>query len=219
MNIKEKIGQRIEEQRKTLGYTLKELADLTDDLKQSRISNWERGVRTPGPLEIKQLAKALNVSAAYLMCLTDEKELDKLNADIILPLIVANQLNDFELFAQMDASISEYSTISINPEFVATLSKKAFATIMEDESMSPDIKMKDIVIIDPDKTPSPGNFVLVKIKQNNSVIIRRYKQLSINKFQEFELLPINENWPRIQLNSKNEGQIIGVVCGLFRNLF
>lgn len=74
MSIKEQIGQRIQAARLEKGLTRKALAELTNDLKQSRINNWERGDRTPGPEEIKQLAKALEVSAAYLMCLTDEKQ-------------------------------------------------------------------------------------------------------------------------------------------------
>jgi transcriptional regulator with XRE-family HTH domain len=46
MNIKEKIGLRIYEARKAKGLTRQSLADLTDDLKPSRINNWERGIRT-----------------------------------------------------------------------------------------------------------------------------------------------------------------------------
>ena len=53
MNIKEKIGQRIMTERKAKGLTRKALAELTDDLKQSRINNWEHGTRTPGPEEIR----------------------------------------------------------------------------------------------------------------------------------------------------------------------
>ena len=67
--IKEKIGQRIYEARKAKGLSQQGLANLTTDLKQSRINNWENGLRTPGPEEIKQLANALEVPAAFLMCL------------------------------------------------------------------------------------------------------------------------------------------------------
>ena len=72
MDIKKEIGQRIYEARKGKGLTRKALAELTDDLKPSRISNWEYGMRTPGPEEVKQLSKALDVSPAFLMCLTEK---------------------------------------------------------------------------------------------------------------------------------------------------
>ena len=74
MSIKEKIGQRILDERKAKGLTRKALAELTGELKVSRINNYERGDRTPGPTEIKLLADALEVSPSYLMCLTDSRE-------------------------------------------------------------------------------------------------------------------------------------------------
>ncbi len=46
MNIKEEIGARIFQERQAKGLTRKALAELTDDLKPSRINNWERGLRT-----------------------------------------------------------------------------------------------------------------------------------------------------------------------------
>uniref|UniRef100_UPI003CED6C41 helix-turn-helix domain-containing protein n=1 Tax=Pseudomonas aeruginosa TaxID=287 RepID=UPI003CED6C41 len=72
LNIKKEIGKRILEARKAKGLTLKALGELAGGLKQTRLTNWEQGVRTPGPEEIKQLAEALNISPAYLMCLSDE---------------------------------------------------------------------------------------------------------------------------------------------------
>jgi len=71
MSIKEKIGARITQTRKALGITIKELAERTGELSAARISNWEQGTRSPGPTEAKQLAKALNISASFLLCLTD----------------------------------------------------------------------------------------------------------------------------------------------------
>src|SRR5690348_761979 len=95
MNIKEKIGQRIQTERLAKGLTRKALEELTEDIKQSRISNWERGDRTPGPAEIKQLAKALDISPAYLMCLTDEKQPKKiLGLGALIPLLDHQQACD-----------------------------------------------------------------------------------------------------------------------------
>ncbi|WP_457604303.1 helix-turn-helix domain-containing protein, partial [Legionella pneumophila] len=71
MDIREQIGNRITKARKELGITIKELAERTAELSPARISNWEQGTRSPGPMEAKLLADQLNVSAAYLLCLTD----------------------------------------------------------------------------------------------------------------------------------------------------
>ncbi|VEB33681.1 helix-turn-helix domain-containing protein [Legionella cherrii] len=55
--------------------TRKALAELTKNLKVSRINNYERGERTPGPDEIKQLAHALEVAPAFfnVFCLMTSK--------------------------------------------------------------------------------------------------------------------------------------------------
>lgn len=221
MNIKEKIGQRIEEERKILGYTRKELAERTDDLKQTRINNWERGIRTPGPQEIKQLAKALSVSPAYLMCLSDEKQQNSPLEAIpglgaLLPLLDQKQAVNFQSYTSRENGIGELTFIPI-PDLNSDIGKNAFALKMKDESMSPDFKINDILIIDPDRMPEPGNFVVTQIKNDDQVIIRRYKQLSVHKsFQEFELVPANDNWAKIVVNHEKECIIIGVVNGFFR---
>ncbi|KTD57021.1 phage repressor [Legionella santicrucis] len=60
------------DERKAKGLTRKALAELTGELKTSRINNYERGDRRP--TEIKLLADVLEVSPSYLMCLTDNRE-------------------------------------------------------------------------------------------------------------------------------------------------
>jgi len=71
MDIKPEISNRITQSRKAMGITIKELAARIGSLSAARISNWEQGTRSPGPVEAKLLAKELNVSASYLLCLTD----------------------------------------------------------------------------------------------------------------------------------------------------
>jgi SOS-response transcriptional repressor LexA len=60
------------------------------------------------------------------------------------------------------------------------IGENAFALKMEDESMEPELRPYDVLIINPDATPKPGNFVVIKSDDNPEVIIRRYKQLSIS---------------------------------------
>ena len=43
MNVKEKIGQRIKQERTAKGLTRKALSELTENLNISRINNYERG--------------------------------------------------------------------------------------------------------------------------------------------------------------------------------
>jgi len=71
MSTKEKIGKRIREKREEKGWSLSKLADETEALSKSRISNYEHGRRTPGPDEAIALARALKCTPAYILCLDD----------------------------------------------------------------------------------------------------------------------------------------------------
>jgi len=76
---KAEIGRRIAKARAALGeregreISLAELSRRTSGLlSKTRIGNYEQGDRMPGPAEANILAAALDVDAAYLMCLKQE---------------------------------------------------------------------------------------------------------------------------------------------------
>ena len=223
MNIKEEIGHRIEAERKAKGLTRKALAELTDDLKQSRINNWERGIRTPGPEEIKQLAKALDVSPSFLMCLTDHKQHPHTTSvGALIPLLDHQQACDAHRWVQAikNGECGEgVSFIPISNELAAGLGEYAFALKMKDDSMRPELKIHDILIINPDCIPNPGNFVVARLEDDSEAIVRRYKQLSaVKKSHEFELLALNDAWASIRVDNTNKGNTVGAVMSFIRKL-
>ncbi|MGX8726488.1 LexA family protein [Legionella pneumophila] len=221
MNIKEKIGERIFQERQAKGLTRKALAELTDDLKPSRINNWERGLRTPGPEEIKQLAEVLDVAPGYLMCLTDDKHIKQkfpwLGA--LIPLLNSQQACDPITVIQAIRDEREHDSVSfipLSPELSQKLGQNTFALQMQDDSMLPDLKNGDILIIDPDKNIQPGEFVIAH--DHNEVIIRRYKQLSADKPRsEFELVALNDNWANLKVHHGSNHKIVGVVLTIIRS--
>lgn len=222
INIKEKIGQRILEERKNKELTRKALAELTDDLKPSRIANWESGLRTPGPGEIKQLAEALNVAPGYLMCLTDDKQLKAefpwLGA--LVPLLTAQQACNPHAYIQaiQDNSGSDSVTfIPLSPELSKGLGENAFALRMQDDSMMPELQVGDVFVVDPDLAIRPGGLVVAKLQDSNEATVRRYKQLSAgNPAEEYELIAANENWASIQVSNMSEHKLIGAAANLIR---
>jgi len=224
INIKEKIGQRILEERKAKQLTRKALAELTDDLKPSRIANWESGLRTPGLGEIKQLAEALDIAPGYLMCLTDDKQLKTefpwLGA--LVPLLSAEQACDPHACIQLikeDRAGDSASFIPLSPELSQGLGENAFALRMQDDSMTPELHVGDVLIVDPDQAIRPGGLVVVQLQDSHGVTVRRYKQLSAtNPIQKYELIAVNENWASIQGEVGCEHQVIGVIVGFIRVL-
>jgi SOS-response transcriptional repressor LexA len=223
MNIKEKIGQRIKHERTIKGLTRKALAELTDSLKISRINNYERGERTPGPEEIKQLAKVLEVSPAFLMCLSDDKQ-GKLNKTpglgALIPVLDYHQAGNPALHIQQIKE-EEYSEkvilIPISSGLTARIGANAFALEVKDESMLPEFRQNDVLIIDPDTSPNPGDFVVARLSIDDEIIIRKYKQLSASKTSPaFELIALNEDWASIKIETGTNCELIGTAISLNR---
>lgn len=223
MSIQAVIGNRIREARKKLGLTMKELSELTRDLKASRINNWERGMRTPGPEEAKQLAKALQISAAYLLGLSDNPDA---NATSKVPgLVGVVPILSYEQALQPQKIIDQINTgnnhsiqfIPLGEDFKKDFTSHTFALRIKDDSMSPALSTHDLVIVNPNKTPQPGAFVIAQVAGQSEIIVRQYKQLSCNRgFESFELIPLNDKWANVIVNAPKDAKIIGVICQAMR---
>lgn len=72
------------------------------------------------------------------------------------------------------------------------LSPSVFAIDILDDSMSPVFLPGDHVIIDPDISPLPGDFVLAKTPKGR--VFRKYRLLNE---EDFSLVPLNEDYPTI----------------------
>ncbi|RUR10823.1 XRE family transcriptional regulator [Legionella sp. km772] len=224
MSIKEKIGLRIKQERTSKKLTMRALAELTDNLNISRINNYERGERTPGPEEIKQLAKALDVSPSFLMCLSDDRQgsfktpglgglipiLDYKSA--CEPVLAIQKIKD-ELYSE------KLDLVPINSDVQKRIGKNAFALLVKDESMLPELRFDDILIIDPDTQPSPGDFIVVKLESDVEVIIRKYKKLSASiDDPEVKLIALNNDWPEVMITKDFKKILMGTVISLFRTI-
>lgn len=207
LDIKKAIGERICEARKAKGLTLKELGNIAGDLKQTRLTNWEKGARTPGPEEIKLLASALDVSAAYLMCLSDDKEsFSSKGPSRLVPLLNSHQVSDFSSYVQTENQ-NEMTMIAISLELLPNLSDNAFAFKIVDESMMPEFRVNDVIIIDPNLSPKPSDFVVAVVE--GEVIVRKFKQLSASKdSNEYELVALNDDWANSHVKSNEQGRYI-----------
>lgn len=219
MDIRERIGNRITKARKDLGITIKELAARTVELSPARISNWEQGTRSPGPLEAKLLADQLNVSASYLLCLTDNPQGDLVqnleNKFRHIPILsMKDAPHAREILGQQEPFIFEKTILidSLNPSIK---NSALFATAMEDSSMQPELNPGDIVIVDVELQPDPGNYVLVYLTQKKQTVLRQYRESDGCLFQ---LLASSELWATISIKQSSEAHLIGVVTEIRKYL-
>lgn len=94
---KKEFGARLRRLRKAKKMTAMELGKKIN-VAESTITNYERGIRLPNPLQIAALARALNVSTDFLI-FEDEGELRNLKTLLATKELNWNgyQLNDLEL--------------------------------------------------------------------------------------------------------------------------
>lgn len=79
------------------------------------------------------------------------------------------------------------------------VSKKAFAVNVSDRAMEPELKLNDIVVVDPTIIPQPGQYVVVRVKGMDDAIVRLYRALDGGQSKRpFELVPLSSFFPVIR---------------------
>lgn len=79
------------------------------------------------------------------------------------------------------------------------LSTHAFALEIKGDSMTPEFKPGDRVIIDPNVVPQPGDFVVAK-NGDDEATFKKYRPRGANDRGDliFELVPLNEDYPSMR---------------------
>ncbi|RJE69711.1 repressor [Acinetobacter sp. JS678] len=101
--------------------------------------------------------------------------------------------------------------IGNNPEAI-------FSVIVQGESMEPDFKEGDMLIVDSSISPKPGCFVIAH-NGSHEATFKKYRVLSHDEFGRdiFELIPLNKDFP-ILSSIKHDIRIIGIVVRHIRNI-
>ncbi len=99
----------------------------------------------------------------------------------------------------------EYVTASVD------IGSCGFGLWLRGDSMLPQFKEGDLIIVDPDEAPQPGDFVVVK-NGSNEATFKKYRPRGIdeNGQEVFELVPLNDDYPTMY-SDRQYIQIIGVM--------
>lgn len=92
-----------------------------------------------------------------------------------------------------------------------THSPNTFVLIVRGNSMEPDFKDGDLVVIDPSVRPRPGSFVVAKNGREEATF-KKYRPRSVDVLGNdiFELVPLNEDYPTMR-SSEQAIEIIGTM--------
>jgi SOS-response transcriptional repressor LexA len=95
--------------------------------------------------------------------------------------------------SRSESDILEYVSTSVD------LSGSAFAMFVRGDSMEPEFREGDMIIVDPEVEPRPGDFV-VAVNGTGEATFKRYRVKGINDAGQnvFELVPLNPDFPTMR---------------------
>lgn len=194
------IGSRIKQKRTELGLTQRELAKSIKGANHSSVSQWESDISTPSSKNLFDLSIALNCDFAWLLKGNFESNIVPVELHSYkVPLISYVQAGAWTESCELrDSTGFEYIITSLD------LSKKAFALKIKGDSMEPEFKEGDLIIVDPEVRPYPGEFVIA-MNGESEATFKKYRELGYDKHNrmQFELIPLNPDYsPMSTLNQQ-----------------
>lgn len=198
--MSKEIGNRIKSLLETKnGGNQSELARFCGVSPQA-VQKWITGDTSPGKKNIKRAAEFLGVTPAELhfgaaALISNENIIPANVGTRKIPLISYVQAGDW-------VEVTNSYPVGDAHEWLLTdldLSSNAFALEIKGESMLPDFKPGDRVIIDPEVLPTPGDFVVARNGVDEATF-KKYRPRGQNEHgdQVVELVPLNNDFPSIR---------------------
>ena len=194
------VAERLRLAREQRGWTQSQLA-AASDVSQGTIGNIESGARQSRG-SLPKIAKALGVSHDWLA--DGEGEMvpvgGRVEASNVTPAPIGTRPVPLISYVQAGywTEATDPATVGDGFEYLLTdqeLSGSAFALQIEGDSMLPQFKPGDRVIVDPEICPQPGDFV-VAMNGGHEATFKKYRPRSLDASGNvvFELVPLNEDF-------------------------
>ncbi len=208
----DEIGNRIRMLREKLGIGQRELARNLN-MHQATLSKIERGEMDIISPYLSVLAKGLKVTEAQLAGMELNIEPVRLEGRLV-PVLDYIQAGAF-------AGVAPYFRDEEMTEFVPTTesySPDTFALRIRGESMLPEFKEGDIVVIDPSIAPRPGDFVVGKDGVTGEATFKRYHRRGVDPATgniRFDLVPLNAAYETLH-STEQQIEIVGTMMEAIR---
>lgn len=194
--------------RKKLGLSQPELAKALKVRKQT-VSSWERGVSDPRIETARELARLAGVHVEWL--LSGEGPNGTTGSNVVNYIGRGRRVPKLgDITTRIPAVSKRQPTDFVQTQF--DCGPRSYALQIVGDSMEEDFRAGDVVVIDPDIEPMPGDFVHVEMTDGR-VLFRKYRPQVVAKgvAPAFDLVPSNEDWPTVRVDGENPGKIKGVM--------
>lgn len=220
----ETIGDRIRKARKDKGLTQKQLADQVG-VSRAAVTQWESG-ETKGlkPENLFAVANVLGVSAEWLGIGSGAQQGRGLTIaerpTRKIPVISTVQAGHPTEVVDAYSAGAGMEEVDVTGDIADKIGKHTFALYVDGDSMAPVFSPGDLVVVDPDRQPKPGDIVIAKLDREEAATLKKYRPRGHDDEgnEVFELVPLNEDWPTLRVDAKNPGRVIGVVVEHRRRL-
>lgn len=170
----ETTGYRIRQMRKNKGVSQKDLAK-TVGVSQASITYWESDANEPAGGNLLALARAMGVTPDWLISGRGDPSGPELEPAPIggrmVPIISEVQAGTWrEVRDGLQTAEMLLTDLDLSPH--------AFALTIRGDSMLPEFREGDRVIIDPDVGPAPGDFV-VALNGGNAATFKKYRERGV----------------------------------------
>lgn len=173
------------------------------------VGYWERDLNIPGGKSLSKLSQYFGVSETYLLYGKEEHS-------NVLPAVIGAVKVPVLNYVQAGAWTAESDARDLkgNIEYVLTgsnVSQGIFALKIKGKSMEPEFVEGDLVLIDPELNPHPGDYVVAKNGEDEATF-KKYRARGKNEegHEIFELVPLNNDYA-VRSSAKEKFHIIGVL--------
>jgi len=173
------------------------------------VGYWERDLNEPGGKSLTAMARYFGVAEEYLLYGKEDQE------NVVPASLGAIQV---PLISYVQAGVwrpeSEARNLEGNIDYILTsgnISNSSFALKIKGRSMEPEFVEGDIIIVDPELHPSPGDYVVAKNGEHEATF-KKYRARGVtDKGEEvFELVPLNPDFA-IKSSATEKITVIGVL--------
>lgn len=182
------------------------------------ISQWERGDTSPKGPNFLKLAKTLGVAPESLLLGENDDVGSSRGFNNVEPAVIP-QGSRVPILSYVQAGhwrgmCEQATSFDGNVEYVAAsvdIGPCGFGLWLRGNSMTPFFNEGDLVIVDPDEQPRPGDYVVAK-NGGEEATFKKYRPRGIdeNGQEVFELVPLNDDYPTMH-SDRQHIEIIGVM--------
>lgn len=178
------------------------------------ISQYERDIAQPKSERLPEIARLLKVSVEWLVG-------GAVGAPIASNVEVSDSRRGRRIMVMPLDKLGEPVAVA---DFIHTrfdIGEHGYAVTLVDNSMDPEHPMGDIIALDPDLEPRPGDKVCARVPGVERPLFRKLRVVADSQGKNglrLELQPLNENWPTLKFLDPSDVKIVGVMTEFTRHV-